>query len=186
MKLKDLKFKCILDSIEKRKVLQEVLFKIGIMWTDERDMTVKRLKEPLYCVDRKKLFYYSNTERYTEDPVKELSYVEALAEIAKVVTEPRGRWVDFDIDEQGFFKINTQPFNVYMSPSRPVERCSEIVKAFGGIQYMEPISGDVSDFVGHAYIEYSNGTFAKRVANGVSRGLPVYPYKIRFWMEEGK
>lgn len=184
MKLEDLNFKCILDTVEKRKALQEALFRVGGMWIDESDRVVGMLKEPMFVVERGIISYLDETAGYIDDPIQELTYEQAMAEIAKVKAKPNGEWVDFDIDDNCL--INSEHGNLMgCSPldHMYIIRNEHGIKAFGGVSYIESISGKKSVFTTHGYVGFRNGNFIRAMGRNGSDVLPVFPHQIRFFVE---
>lgn len=183
MKPKELSFKCILDTEEKRKALQEALFEVGVVWISARDKLLRQLKEPLYCIDQGEIATYDSADAYINSFIKELSYDEALAEIAKVEPEPKKKCIDFDIDDACCFYTSNDRRYSLDEVFKAIKENDEL-KAFGGIQYIEPSRGKKSCFRGVPPVCFYGGGFYDSVDPEEQDVLPVFPYKIRFWVEE--
>jgi len=111
----------------------------------------------------------------------------------KVIKPSIGKWVEFDIARDTEIKIHsrfgvdTRKFYLYDDISMLL--CDiKAFKTFGGIQYIEPISGNTSAFTGYPLIGYitDTGKFVITYSDTLSRLSPVYPHKIRFWVENIK
>lgn len=98
-----------------------------------------------------------------------------------------GRWVDFDINEDGNFKVsNKYNTNIVFSwfQWQDVIRKFPELTGFGGWQYGDDYNNWVSEPRVYRTTSFS---FVNSYENGDSRNVrPATPKKIRFWMEVEK
>ena len=102
----------------------------------------------------------------------------------KVKKPSIGKWVEFDI-RGNRIKVGDFAYDVFDN----VGKClldNHKFKAFGGVRYIEPISGELSAFCSVRPVHYvnSHGFMADDLHQNIEDMLPVYPHKIRFWVEE--
>lgn len=98
-----------------------------------------------------------------------------------------GKWVDFDIDEEGFFKVSNRyntsiPFRWF--EWREVLKKFPELTGFGGWQYGDDYNNWVSEPRVYRSTSFS---FVNSYENNDSHNVrPATPKKIRFWMEGEK
>lgn len=182
MKLSELKFKVITGTEERNRAMQEALFAKGGAWRGT-------LSGIGHLDSMALVFNHSMTkiseywfEDFAETSEPEVTFQEALDLIAQVEVEPKCEWVEFDVDEDGCFYPMQYSDRKQYTHSEHAQTIVELdkLKAYGGTQYIEPDSGRKSAFVGYAYTAFENSNFVK--ANH-GNGKPVYPHKVRFWVE---
>lgn len=177
--MEKLKFKCILDTEQKRINLQEALIEIGIKWNKHN--TVRNLTEPLLVVENDEIRYVGNTDIFESIPLQTFTYESALKTIEKFKKESSYELVQFDIAKNGYFMINDEAIR-YDNYISAINRNEKLI-AYAGIQFIEPISGELSLFSEAVKIGFSNEGFIGIIRDfHISDGiLPVFPYKIGFW-----
>ena len=103
-----------------------------------------------------------------------------------------GKWVEFGISKQ----LDILALDKYVSNriecrdyrlddiSYLIQSSTNKLKAFGGIQYIEPKNDELSVFSGTPLIGYQYGVgFLEKTHPSMDRVLPVFPHRIRFWVE---
>ena len=179
MKLNELNFKVITGTENRNRAIQEALFEKGGKWQNIKTNDTQLL-DAMYLAyaPKKGLSYGLSIENFIESDFSEVTFNQALDLIKQVKPENKGEWVEYDIDEDLYTKIEGKKWSI----NRLIEiiRGNEKIKAFGGIQYIEPKSGIKSNFVGSPLITFQHGIFYDY---SLGDCLPVYPHKIKFWVE---
>ena len=175
-----------LKMIEKLKVNDKGFYALS---EDERGLVNNvMIKSPDNVVRRINQHWYKSQVQNTIQ-----RHDAEIYRIHKDYTEPKpkvGKWVDFDVDENGEFIVDRNggceiTYSCFDEIGECIENTSKI-KSFGGIQYIEPVSGDTSDFTGDTYTCYfpeRDGFWPDNPDDGVER-FPVFPHKIKFWIVE--
>jgi len=192
MKIKELNIKLIITNEQDLNKFLQACLNSGFGEVGKIEMFLNREynKDNIFWYVEDGMVEYDrieNSHNFTTSKEKLVALDEAIKLINSYKIKKTAYWKEFDINEDGVIDFQSDFYRAlyYDEITDILNEIDLKIKAFGGIQYIEPISGNTSVFSSTPYVGYRNGAFSTGFLScEIDDTLPVYPYKIRFWIEE--